>query len=448
VQNAISNNVLKYKILSKFRLIKFYDYFLKILQMLSRKLTSFFLLTKDHEKVFFPYYSHFSHPQIKKRFYGKEAPQYWSTLESSKIVHCLQHSRLEYSGKKIIIEPNDNCLVIGGFLNTNKADELVSRSKEINDYICSSAVAKILVGNDELLNHASYYYSSDALKKFVTYPQMACVSAVTRNYLSQKNSELLSKRNIKYLSIASDFKIKAVDLLIEAFSESYSSGELTLVCHNVPENIRQKILANKNIFLIEDLPLLNKKKDQLYRDSDVYINTTYIDGGSVAWNALEYGLPIITHTYHRGKGLVEKYHLIPQAITIAGGLVLLISALRLIFPPLQPEPISKPGPKPLNLAISPLASPIIVTPMGIAAILVFVLFAHGQPAMIATIYKAIFIMMFLDFLVMFFIDKILKIPGLMAILQIMGSILVFIQVALAVQTILLGLVNIGIGVVK
>jgi len=149
-----------------------------------------------------------------------------------------------------------------------------------------------------------------------------------------------------------------------------------------------------------------------------------------------------------GKGLVEKYHLIPQAITIAGGLVLLISALRLIFPPLQPEPISKPSSKPLNLAISPLASPIIVTPMGIAAILVFVLFAQGQPAMIATIYKAILIMMFLDFLVMFFIDKILKIPGLMAILQIMGSILVFIQVALAVQTILLGLVNIGIGVVK
>ena len=149
-----------------------------------------------------------------------------------------------------------------------------------------------------------------------------------------------------------------------------------------------------------------------------------------------------------GKGLVEKYHLIPQAIIIAGGLVLLISALRLIFPPLQPEPISKPSSKPLNLAISPLASPIIVTPMGIAAILVFVLFAQGQPAMIATIYKAILIMMFLDFLVMFFIDKILKIPGLMAILQIMGSILVFIQVALAVQTILLGLVNIGIGVVK
>jgi glycosyltransferase involved in cell wall biosynthesis len=132
------------------------------------------------------------------------------------------------------------------------------------------------------------------------------VPAVTRNYLSQKNNKLLSKSNIKYLSIASDFKIKAVDLLIEAFSESHSSSELTLVCHNVPENLRQKILANKNIFLIEDLPLSNKKKDQLYRDSDVYINTTYIDGGAVAWNALEYGLPIITHTYHRGKGLVEN----------------------------------------------------------------------------------------------------------------------------------------------
>ncbi len=149
-----------------------------------------------------------------------------------------------------------------------------------------------------------------------------------------------------------------------------------------------------------------------------------------------------------GENLVEKYHLIPQAITIAGGIVLLISALRLIFPPFQSEAIAKPNQKPLNLAISPLASPIIVTPMGIAAILVFILFAHGQPAMISTIYKAIFVMMFLDFLIMFFIDKIIKIPGLMAILQILGSILVFIQVALAVQTILLGLVNMGIGVIK
>lgn len=88
--------------------------------------------------------------------------------------------------------------------------------------------------------------------------------------------------------------------------ESQVSAELTLVCHNIPDDIKIKVLKTKNIFLLEDLPLLPKKKDQLYRNSDVYINTTYIDGGTVAVNALEYGLPIITHTYHRGKGYISN----------------------------------------------------------------------------------------------------------------------------------------------
>ena len=83
-------------------------------------------------------------------------------------------------------------------------------------------------------------------------------------------------------------------------------GELTLVCHNVPNYLKSRILKTKNIFLVEDLPLSDKKKKQLYLNSDVYINLTYIDGGTVAVNALEYGLPIITYTYHRGKGFVDN----------------------------------------------------------------------------------------------------------------------------------------------
>lgn len=145
-----------------------------------------------------------------------------------------------------------------------------------------------------------------------------------------------------------------------------------------------------------------------------------------------------------GRGMVETYRLTAEAIQIAGGIVLLISALRIIFPGIQSENLTKSNPSSLQLAISPLATPIIVSPIGIAAILVFVLFAQGNQEMLFSIYKAIFTMMILDFLVMYFIDKVLKIPGLMAVLQIAGSVLVFIQVALAVQTILYGLFKIGL----
>ena len=175
--------------------------------------------------------------------------------------------------------------------------------KEISDYISSSAVSRVLIGNGELINHAKHYYLDSAIKKFVIYPMFACTPKVTESELKFKN-ENLSNRKVRFLSIASDFQKKAVELLIEAFIESNSLGELTLVCHNVPDDLKKKFLKNHNIILIEDLLLSDKKKDFLYRNSDIYINTTHIDSGAVVINALEFGLPIITNTYHQGKSYI------------------------------------------------------------------------------------------------------------------------------------------------
>lgn len=294
-----------YKVLYKLKLIKLYDYYSIIIQFFSRKFKFLINSNKDNIQVFFPYYSHYTHPVILQRYYKKTPPLLWSTLKSSKIVHCIQSASSKYSGKKIIIEPNDHCLVIGASLGIFEPVQLVLNRKEISDYIVSS-VSRVLIGNNELINHAKYYFCDEAVKKFFIFPEMACVPAVTKDFLEKKNNQLLSGRKIKFLSIASDFKKKAVELLLEAFIDSQVSAELTLVCHNVPDNLKRKILKNKNIFLIEDFPLSNQKKDQLYRHSDVYVNTTYIDAGEAASKALEYGLPIITHTYHRGKSLIEN----------------------------------------------------------------------------------------------------------------------------------------------
>jgi len=295
-----------YLFFSKLKLMLIYDSFLKVYQFILRKLI---LLNNSKKRnnvnVFFDYYHHYTHPFFKERFYGKKAPLPWCNLKSSKVVHLIQSSSPRFIGKKVILEPNDHVLVIGASIGIYEPSESVSRCGEISDYISSSAVSRILIGNSDLINHAKHYFSDGALKKFFIYPEFSCVTKVNELYLKEKNKSLFN-RKIRFLSIASNFKLKAVELLLEAFMESHVAGELTLVCHNVPDYLKRKILKKKNIFLIEDMPLTDRKKDQLYRNSDVYINTTYIDGGTVVINALEYGLPIITYTYHRGKSYVKN----------------------------------------------------------------------------------------------------------------------------------------------
>ena len=54
------------------------------------------------------------------------------------------------------------------------------------------------------------------------------------------------------------------------------------------------------------------------------------------------------------------------------------------------------------------------------------------------------IMMVLDLLVMYFIDEVMKTPGLMIVLTVLGSALVFVQVCLSMETILKALKSLGV----
>jgi hypothetical protein len=302
IQENLSSKIL-FKIFSISKIFAITSYFSKKFQYLSRSILYLFYLKINNLNVFFPYYNYYTHPDIKKRYYGKNAPLKWTNLKSSKVVHCIQAAKEEYLNKKIIIEPSDHCLTIGASLGIYEPCELVSRCDEIGEFILSK-IFKVIIGRNDLINHAKYYFSKNVIKKFFVYPEFACEPKVDYSYLKYKNKNL--KRKIKFLSIASNFKYKAVDLLIEAFLESKCSAELILVCNSIPDNIRKKIFKNNNIFLIESLLLSDFKKDKLYKSADIYINTTYIDGGFVAPKALEYGLPIITHTYHRGKSFIEN----------------------------------------------------------------------------------------------------------------------------------------------
>ncbi|MDM9381264.1 MarC family protein [Chlorogloeopsis sp. ULAP01] len=127
-----------------------------------------------------------------------------------------------------------------------------------------------------------------------------------------------------------------------------------------------------------------------------------------------------------GRSLLARYKISLEAVEIATGIVLLLSALKAIFPVVHPvEPPVPANPTAIQLAISPVASPIIVPPVGIAVILIFIMIAPRYPGMDFAIVKVLSLMMLLNFLVMFFIDKIMKVTGLMLIFNVFAATLVF-----------------------
>lgn len=139
-----------------------------------------------------------------------------------------------------------------------------------------------------------------------------------------------------------------------------------------------------------------------------------------------------------GMSLLGKYRIQLDAVRIAGGLVLLISALKTIFIK-GPPPTPVPGATPIQLAVSPVAVPVIVPQAGVAAILIFLMQEPSNPGIVPLIVFSVAIMMVLDFLVMYFIDTVVKTPGLAIVLSVLASVLVFIQACLATQMILVGL---------
>jgi multiple antibiotic resistance protein len=145
-----------------------------------------------------------------------------------------------------------------------------------------------------------------------------------------------------------------------------------------------------------------------------------------------------------GQWLVNRYQISIDALRIAGGLVLLLAGLQLIFQRAQPSSPSTGTPNALQLAASPLAVPGIVTPAGVAAILICAMLAPVFPGMAQAIAIGLAAMMVLDFLVMYFNDRVLRTPGLMIVLTVLGSALVFVQVALAIEIILNGLRGLGV----
>jgi multiple antibiotic resistance protein len=144
-----------------------------------------------------------------------------------------------------------------------------------------------------------------------------------------------------------------------------------------------------------------------------------------------------------GRSMLDNFNISVPVLALTGGIVLFLVALRTVLEQSASQPRSM-SPKMLaglEAALSPLAFPIIVTPYGIAAVIVFATLAQGGPAklMVAGIVLAILTM---DLIAMLFADILLKWIG--TALQVFAVVLGVTQIALGLQVITRSLSMIGL----
>jgi multiple antibiotic resistance protein len=143
-----------------------------------------------------------------------------------------------------------------------------------------------------------------------------------------------------------------------------------------------------------------------------------------------------------GDKVLQKYGVSLNVLALTGGLVLAAVALQAILEQFRPAPTDKVAVEtlPLDSAVLRLAFPTIITPYGIAAVIIFTAIASNTSTKLIVVLLALGVLL-LDLFVMLFARSLLRWLG--APLLILGSVLAIIQLAIGVQIIVTNLGALG-----
>jgi len=146
-----------------------------------------------------------------------------------------------------------------------------------------------------------------------------------------------------------------------------------------------------------------------------------------------------------GRTMLENFEISLQVLAMTGGIILFLVALQTVLQQSTVAPtraMAESDRRDLKLAVTPLAFPTIVTPYGIAAVIVFATLAAGDHNAEMTVAGIVLLILALDWLAMLFAEAILRWIG--TALQVLAVVLGVTQIALGLQVILHSLFMIGV----
>ena len=164
---------------------------------------------------------------------------------------------------------------------------------------------------------------------------------------------------------------------------------------------------------------------------------------SIAVRAFVIALIAVVVGGFAGRFLIENWHVSSSAMQLAGGIIFALVGLSLVLEQYQPvHPALAPLPAAPMAAAMRIAFPTVVTPYGIAALIV-VLTNSPDANRTAAVLVILVVVMVLNLLAMLYARRIMGGVTVM-VLQIVGAVLGVLQVGVAVQMILLALQQLGV----
>ncbi len=143
-------------------------------------------------------------------------------------------------------------------------------------------------------------------------------------------------------------------------------------------------------------------------------------------------MAVIVGTIFCGSYVMEFLGLKQESVSIAGGIILFIIALRMVFPARSPQGESETSEEPL---IVPIAIPLVAGPSLLAVLMLFAAAEQGIPLNLLFAASSAWLATLLVLLASTFLMRFLTKRGLVAVERLMGMVLI----ALAVQLILEGI---------
>lgn len=162
---------------------------------------------------------------------------------------------------------------------------------------------------------------------------------------------------------------------------------------------------------------------------------------AVAFKTVTTAAVIILLFVLAGEFILKVFHITLPALTLAGGLILLLFALHMVIGEEKGGGDTKPAPS-LSIAVYPLAMPLMATPQGIVAVVMIQAQLPGWPHLLVLAGLCLVIMA-VNLLVLLYADKIIQKIGPAALL-VVARVVGLLLAALAVQLLIIGFTNLGV----
>ena len=143
-----------------------------------------------------------------------------------------------------------------------------------------------------------------------------------------------------------------------------------------------------------------------------------------------------------GEFLLDAFHISIPALKLAGGLILVLYALEMVIGSKSQAGAKTDSAASTNIAVFPLAMPLMATPQGLVAIVTLAAAAPGTSEM-ALMIGSILVILAFNFIFLLGAHKILSAIG-PAALKVVSSIVGLLLVALAIQLMIWGLTDLGV----